>query len=254
MTPSRQKAKPVFDPQLSTRTSMSCGRRRTHALQAAGAGARDPPPGRGTADLRRRRRPRRAVAAFGPRAAACSRSPATGPGCGVEAGHPVTSDHGEPRRRLGLRDRDESPATKRARPPEVLLSAEVYDELYRVQIAEKKVRRGLARTMGAIVLDAIEAHASRLATTWSNPQFAVGEGQIFERLSSNAVPRRRRHATAPRTVVLSGVTAANGQRLDDLVQAWDAGPAAPSSSRRSATSSGCCRKAEPGRGAFGHTN
>lgn len=112
---------------------------------------------------------------------------------------------------------------KRTRPPEVLLSSEVYDELYRVQIAEKKVRRGLARTMGTIVLDAIEAHAPRLATTWTTERFAVGEGQLFERSSSNAVPRRRRHATAPRTVVLSGVTAANGQRLDNLVQAWGAG-------------------------------
>jgi len=112
---------------------------------------------------------------------------------------------------------------QRTRPPEVLLSAEVYDELYRAQIAEKKVRRGLARTMGAIVLDAIEAHASRLATTWTAQQYAVGEGKIFERPSSNAVPRRRRHATAPRTVVLSGVTAANAQRLDNLVEAWGAG-------------------------------
>lgn len=114
-------------------------------------------------------------------------------------------------------------ARKRTRPPEVLLSSEVYDELYRVQIAEKKVRRGLARTMGTIVLDAIEAHAPRLATTWTTERYAVGEGQLFERPSSNAVPRRRRHATAPRTVVLSGVTAANGGRLDDLVQAWGAG-------------------------------
>lgn len=116
-----------------------------------------------------------------------------------------------------------TPEPRRIRPPEVLLSAEVYDELYRVQIAEKKIRRGLARTMGAIVLDAIEAHASRLATTWSDQRYAVGEGQLFERPSSTAVPRRRRHANPPRTVVLSGVTAANGQRLDDLVQAWDAG-------------------------------
>lgn len=114
-------------------------------------------------------------------------------------------------------------AGKRTRPPEVLLSSEVYDELYRVQLAEKKARRGLARTMGTIVLDAIEAHSTRLATTWLSEQFAIGEGQLFERPSSNAVPRRRRHATAPRTVVLSGVTAANGQRLDNLVRAWDAG-------------------------------
>lgn len=112
---------------------------------------------------------------------------------------------------------------KRARPPEVLLSSEVYDELYRIQIAEKKVRRSLARPMGAIVMDAIEAHASTLATTWSTATATIGEGQLFERPSSNAVPRRRRHATAPRTVVLSGVTAGNGQRLDNLVQAWGAG-------------------------------
>ena len=112
---------------------------------------------------------------------------------------------------------------KRARPPEVLLSAEVYDELYRVQIAEKKARRGLARTMGAIVLDAIEAHAQRLQTTWATQEYAVGEGQLFERPASTAVPRRRRHAATPRTVVLSGVTTANGQRLDRLVEMWGAG-------------------------------
>lgn len=114
-------------------------------------------------------------------------------------------------------------SVKRTRPPEVLLSAEVYDELYRVQIAEKKVRRGLARTMGTIVLDAIEAHAARLETTWADQQSTVGEGQLFERPSSNAVPRRRRHVSAPRTVVLSGVTAANGQRLDNLIHDWGAG-------------------------------
>ncbi|PJE02618.1 MAG: hypothetical protein CK429_34430 [Mycobacterium sp.] len=115
-------------------------------------------------------------------------------------------------------------AAKRVRPPEVLLSAEVYDELYRVQIGEKKLRRGLARPMGTIVMDAIEAHAPRLATTWSTvASSTMGEGQLFERPSSNAVPRRRRHVTAPRTVVLSGVSAANGQRLDNLVLAWGAG-------------------------------
>ena len=116
-----------------------------------------------------------------------------------------------------------SPSTPRTRPPEVLLSAEVYEEFYRVLLAEKKLRRGLARTTGTIVLDAIEAHAPRLATTWANQQAAVGEGQLCERPSSNAVPRRRRHAHPPRTVVLSGVTASNAQRLDNLVLAWNAG-------------------------------
>ena len=143
-----------------------------------------------------------------------SQTPATTPANGAPSDQP---------RHLATVTAAPGSVRKRTRPPEVLLSSEVYDELYRVQIAEKKVRRGLARTMGTIVLDAIEAHATRLATTWTTERFAVGEGQLFERPSSNAVPRRRRHATAPRTVVLSGVTAANGQRLDHLVQAWGAG-------------------------------
>lgn len=120
------------------------------------------------------------------------------------------------------RSPDTTPA-RRSRPPEVLLSAEVYDELYRVQIAEKKSRKSMSRTMGQIVMDAIEAHADRLVTTWTTQEYAVGEGQLFERPASTAVPRRRRHAQPPRTVVLSGVTAANGQRLDNLVEAWNAG-------------------------------
>ncbi|ULN44693.1 hypothetical protein MI149_29810 (plasmid) [Mycolicibacterium crocinum] len=111
----------------------------------------------------------------------------------------------------------------RYRPPEVLLSAEVYDALYHLQITEKKTRRGLARPMGAIVLDAIEKHADQLATTWDAMEDTVGEGGLFARPSSSAVPRRRRHAVAPRTVVLSGVNAANGRRLDELVPAWGAG-------------------------------
>jgi hypothetical protein len=137
---------------------------------------------------------------------------------------PSTAVDRRPGRRLNSVTVTATGAEKRIRPPEVLLSSEVYDELYKVQIAEKKVRRGLARTMGAIVLDAIEAHAARLATTWTHQKPAVvGEGQLFERPSSNAVPRRRRHVTAPRTVVLSGVTPTNAQRLDDLVTAWEAG-------------------------------
>lgn len=111
----------------------------------------------------------------------------------------------------------------RYRPPEVLLSAEVYDALYQLQIAEKKSRRGLARPMGAIVLDAIEKHADRLMTTWEAAEDTVGEGGLFVRPSSSAVPRRRRHAVAPRTVVLSGVNAPNGRRLDALVEEWGAG-------------------------------
>jgi len=112
---------------------------------------------------------------------------------------------------------------RRYRPPEVLLSAEVYDALYQLQIAEKKTRRGLARTMGMIVLDAVETHAERLKSTWTAAQDRVGEGGLFVRPSSAAVPRRRRHAVTPRTVVLSGVNATNGRQLDALVGSWGAG-------------------------------
>ncbi|MGJ6127477.1 hypothetical protein QN239_33390 [Mycolicibacterium sp. Y3] len=114
-------------------------------------------------------------------------------------------------------------ARTRHRPPEVNLAAEVYDALYQLQIAEKKARKGLARPMGTIVLDAIEKHASTLQGTWAATEETVGEGGLFVRPSTSAVPRRRRHVVAPRTVVLSGVNAANGQRLDALVDAWGAG-------------------------------
>jgi hypothetical protein len=219
MSVTRQKRKPVFDPtalgedlddlwpSANPHTAAP-----TSAPQAASEPVSAPPsaPPRPTA-----------VAAPTPVATAPSTPPASrattsGP---ADPPHAATSASTEPR----LRGVPQTPTLKRIRPPEVLLSSEVYDELYRVQIAEKKVRRGLARTMGTIVLDAIEAHAPELATTWSSQHFAVGEGQLFERPSSKAVPRRRRHASAPRTVVLSGVTAANGQRLDNLVQAWGAG-------------------------------
>jgi hypothetical protein len=121
----------------------------------------------------------------------------------------------------------------------VLLSSEVYDELYRVQIAEKrKVRRGLAGTMGTIVLDAVEAHAPRLATTWTTERYAVGEGSCL------SGPRRmrcrdgdvRNRASNRRAL---GVTAANGQRLDNLVQAWGPAHAAPWWSRPCGMSSAC---------------
>lgn len=209
MSSSRQKAKPVFDPHAldqDLEELWPLPQSRT-PLPVAGTDAVTEPAAPPPADS----------------APPIERAPARSATAPTASPTPSSGGHGDRRRRLASVSAASSPARKRFRPPEVLLSAEVYDELYRVQIAEKKVRRGLARTMGAIVLDAIEAHATRLATTWADQRFAVGEGQLFERPSSNAVPRRRRHATAPRTVVLSGVSAANGKRLDDLVQAWNAG-------------------------------
>ncbi|AFM20223.1 hypothetical protein Mycch_5559 (plasmid) [Mycolicibacterium chubuense NBB4] len=214
MSSSRPKAKPVFDPSALD-----------DDLDEMWPAAPARPPARNV-EVSRSAAPAAATAATDatpspvePARAAVVSEPAR------SAAPPTSSVDGRrPGRRLNSVTVTAAGTAKRIRPPEVLLSSEVYDELYRVQIAEKKVRRGLARTMGAIVLDAIEAHAARLATTWTNQQpAAVGEGQLFERPSSNAVPRRRRHVTAPRTVVLSGVTPANARRLDDLVAAWDAG-------------------------------
>ncbi|MFB1298507.1 hypothetical protein ACAG24_023625 [Mycobacterium sp. pW049] len=210
MSPSRQKAKPVFDPTALDDDLDDLWPPPKIGSQAATTAepAVSAPPA-----------PNPVAPRQTPRAAAVE-EPATVVQPPSEAPTPTLADRHPPRQLCTVASGE---PTKRTRPPEVLLSSEVYDELYRVQIAEKKVRRGLARTMGTIVLDAIEAHASDLATTWAQQQFTVGEGQLFERPSSNAVPRRRRHATPPRTVVLAGVTATNALRLDDLVQAWNAG-------------------------------
>jgi hypothetical protein len=221
MTPSRQKGKPVFDPaaldeDLDELWPPASGAR-SAAITPAGAPRVETPPIQDS--------PPRKASPPAPVLVPVSAVSAV-PQPPVEPASPKVSpavNRQQHPRRLTTAKTSAAPAAKRFRPPEVLLSAEVYDELYRVQIAEKKVRRGLARTMGAIVLDAIEAHAGRLATTWAVQTFSVGEGQIFERPSSVAVPRRRRHATAPRTVVLSGVTASNAALLDNLVQEWNSG-------------------------------
>ena len=223
MSTARQKRKPVFDPSAldedlddlwPARPAAAAAPQAAPAAEPIAAAPATPPaserPSTAGQPPAAPQHTRDSAAAQ----ASPSQTPATRPTNGAPSDQP---------RHLATVTAAPGSVRKRTRPPEVLLSSEVYDELYRVQIAEKKVRRGLARTMGTIVLDAIEAHAPRLATTWTTERYAVGEGQLFERPSSNAVPRRRRHATAPRTVVLSGVTAANGQRLDNLVQAWGAG-------------------------------
>lgn len=219
MSPSRPKAKPVFDPgalddaldDFWSGPKSGCATTQPAQRSAAPPSAAHEPPAPEEPS-----NPRANLATVAPPPSASAEPPTSAV--------PTSPAPGSfPRRLSAVAQETPGGAPKRVRPPEVLLSSEVYDELYRVQIAEKKIRRGLARTMGAIVLDAIEAHAARLATTWSTQQYTVGEGQLFERPSSTAVPRRRRHATTPRTVVLSGVTGSNSRRLDDLVQAWGAG-------------------------------
>ncbi|MBB3753692.1 hypothetical protein FHT44_006214 [Mycolicibacterium sp. BK634] len=204
MTPPRAKSKPVFDPSALD-----------DDLDDLWPGKPTPPRPQTVATT-----PRPAPTAA-PVSAPAAPSPAT-PAPRPSAAKPLPATPAS-RLRSVAAAASAGQAQTRYRPPEVLLSAEVYDALYQLQIAEKKSRRGLARPMGAIVLDAIERHADRLATTWDTMEDTVGEGGLFARPSSSAVPRRRRHAVAPRTVVLSGVNAANGRRLDELVPAWGAG-------------------------------
>ncbi|MEC9323724.1 MAG: hypothetical protein VYB90_07800, partial [Actinomycetota bacterium] len=125
MSSSRQKAKPVFDP---------------HALDQdleelwPLPQSRTPPPVAGTDAVTEPAAPPPAHSAP-PIEHAPARS-ATAP-----TASPMPSTSGgqvDRRRRLASVSASASPARKRFRPPEVLLSAEVYDELYRVQIAEKK--------------------------------------------------------------------------------------------------------------------
>ncbi|OBK19145.1 hypothetical protein A9W96_05895 [Mycobacterium sp. 1245852.3] len=216
MSPSRTRGKPLFDPQALDQDLDELWPARPRA-----AAAPTPPPvSPQSVDTAVSAEPAHSDP---PPASAPAAEPVLASAPATELARATTPATSSPEQSTQPRQTTTGRSTRRTRPPEVLLSAEVYDELYRTQIAEKKVRRGLARTMGAIVLDAIETHATKLATTWTTQRYAVGEGQLFERPSSHAVPRRRRHATAPRTVVLSGVTAANGQRLDNLVEAWAAG-------------------------------
>ncbi|RAV07988.1 hypothetical protein DQP57_17655 [Mycobacterium colombiense] len=216
MSPSRTRGKPLFDPEALNQDLDELWPARPRAAAAPTPPPVSPQP----ADTAVSAEP----AHSDPRLASASViEPVLASAPATESASATTPATTSPEQPTKPRQTTTGRPSTRTRPPEVLLSAEVYDELYRTQIAEKKVRRGLARTMGAIVLDAIETHATKLATTWTTQRYAVGEGQLFERPSSHAVPRRRRHATAPRTVVLSGVTAANGQRLDNLVEAWAAG-------------------------------
>ena len=217
MTPTRQKAKPVFDPPRSTKTSTTCGRPRRHTRHRSRSRHRR---------HQRRLRPAQNSDATPPATTTSPAQPASpatpSPTAVPQTAVLLTTPAAQPTNHTGDA---QQPNKARIRPPEVLLSSEVYDELYRVQLAERK--------FAAVSRAHHGRHRSR---RHRSPRHAPGHhlgqptgrgrgGQLFERPSSNAVPRRRRHATAPRTVVLSGVTAANGQRLDNLVLAWGPGHA-----------------------------
>lgn len=122
------------------------------------------------------------------------------------------------RPRAGLK-----PKGARFRPPDAILSGDVYRELTRVSATERR-RHGKARSFGVIVLDAIEHHADRLEHAWSvEPAAAPEPGSLFIRPTSAAVPERRSHRQPPRTISLAGIDAANAQLLDEYATKWGAG-------------------------------
>lgn len=112
------------------------------------------------------------------------------------------------------------------RPPEVILSIEVYERLVKAAAAEKRAKRGASRRpFGIIVLDALDRHRERLASAWRGSQASEvpAPGSMFIRPTSTAVPARRRHVNPPRTVALAGITGANSAILDDCVTQWGSG-------------------------------
>ena len=110
----------------------------------------------------------------------------------------------------------------RIRPPEIALSEDVYDRLRVASGEERRTRQGAARPYGVRVMDAIEAHADRLRQVWSADAPASPSG-LFVRPGSEVVPPRRRHATPPVRIALSGIDATNAALLDRYAVEWSAG-------------------------------
>lgn len=146
-----------------------------------------------------------------------AQTPAPEPGAGV------VPDAVPPPAASGQRRPARKPKGSRFRPPDAILSGDVYRELTRVSATERR-RHGKARPFGVIVLDAIERHADRLEHAWCvEPQSEPEAGALFIRQVSPAVPERRSHLQPPRTISLAGIDAANAQLLDEYATKWGAG-------------------------------
>ena len=208
MAPSREKRKPVFDPNAIDDV-LDAG---WSAPAVRPLPAPPPPP----ADSHLRAVPR-------------EETPTTAP-------PPVAPERIEESARRAPARRPAEPTTRttksphpgarapRPRPPEVLLSADVYQRLAQVSAKEKLDKPSKARPFGVIVMDALEHHAQQLATAWTQdePATPVG-GALFIRPVATVVPRRRRHITPARNVPLAGIDPANARLLDEYVVTWNAG-------------------------------
>ena len=166
MAPSREKRKPVFDPNAIDDV-LDAG----WSAPAVRPLSAPPPP---AADSHLRAVPR-------------EETPTTAP-------PPVAPERIEESARRAPARRPAEPTTRttksshpgarapRPRPPEVLLSADVYQRLAQVSAKEKLDKPSKARPFGVIVMDALEHHAQQLATAWTQdePATPVG-GALFIR-------------------------------------------------------------------------
>ncbi|GAB4932221.1 ribbon-helix-helix domain-containing protein [Mycobacterium avium] len=123
------------------------------------------------------------------------------------------------------------PVTAAARPrrrraastvPTAEVAPQIHRLLRRLTTRERSRDPITARTYAQVVLDAIEAHQSELATCWQPEAAAAqGGGGLFSRRPA-APARRRRHAEPPARVPLTGLNAADAEVLDQLVARWNA--------------------------------
>jgi hypothetical protein len=105
-------------------------------------------------------------------------------------------------------------------------TAEVAPPIHRAlsnMINKEKVKDPItARTFAQVVLDAIEASQDKLETFWKVPVPASASGGgLFSRTPATPA-RRRRHPEPPARVPLTGISPANAELLDDLVEQWGA--------------------------------
>ncbi|GBE67824.1 hypothetical protein MFM001_42860 [Mycobacterium sp. MFM001] len=106
--------------------------------------------------------------------------------------------------------------------PTAEVAPQIHRLLRRLTTRERSRDPITARTYAQVVLDAIEAHQSELATCWQvEAAAAQGGGGLFSRRPA-APARRRRHAEPPARVPLTGLNAADAEVLDQLVARWNA--------------------------------
>lgn len=106
--------------------------------------------------------------------------------------------------------------------PTAEVAPQIHRLLRRLTTRERSRDPITARTYAQVVLDAIEAHQSELATCWqAEAAAAQAGGGLFSRRPA-APARRRRHAEPPARVPLTGLNAADAEVLDQLVARWNA--------------------------------